>query len=283
MSRDPIFLIVKKDRYMAGVDQPNLILFNTEGDLILRSTESLLNKFEGTVEILRYPEFFQLISAEKFEWKIYITTERIIFANNLNSFKGLFEFMDHLDNNSTLTVVESTNTVNLNEMFKIVDKKKKEMNDYVLAFQIAYTRLSSISVTKVESKKNGKPVPGGIEIWYKDSSILTDSQITIYPANLSFEDPYKHALHIHTEALKEKLKCVERKKEIDPNFTQGDYNSWKSILDRLYKKPDLLAQGSGDLHSESWDPLIFQSHPIQWLSDVFSHSIKASDKVHLST
>jgi hypothetical protein len=196
--------------------------------------------------------------------------------------KNLFELMDHLDNHATLSVVESTNTVNLNEMFKMVDKKKKEINDYIITFQLALTRLSSISVTKVENKKNGKPIPGGIELWYKDSSLITDSQITICPSNLSFEDPYKHALQIHTESLKEKLRCVEKKREIDPKFSSGDYSSWKSTLDRLAKKPDMLAQGSGDLDSESWDPLVFQSHPIQWLSDVFSHSITTTDKVHLS-
>ncbi|MBD3352441.1 MAG: hypothetical protein GF364_13215 [Candidatus Lokiarchaeota archaeon] len=282
MVRDPKFLLIQNNRYTAGIDGPNLILFNLQGDLILRSKEAMLNKFEGKVEILRFPEYFQLLSAEKYAWEIYVTTERLICKNNLYKMRGAFELMDHVDNHSTLAVVEPTGTVSVNDIFHMVDKKDKELKNYTIAFQIAYTRLSSISVTKKEQKRTGEPIPAGIDMWYKDSAEAKDSQITIYPINLSFEDPYRHALHIHTESLKEKLRCTNRKKDIDSSFNKGDYNSWKSTLERLLKKPDMLAQGSGSLDSDSWDPLIFQTHPIQWLDDVFAHSIEPKDKVHVS-
>ncbi|MHA1341309.1 MAG: hypothetical protein ACTSRZ_15135 [Promethearchaeota archaeon] len=280
MERDPKFLIVQKNRYVSGIDQPNIILFNPEGELILRSNEVLIDKFEGSVEILRFPEYFELLSYEKYNWFIYITSERLICANNLDKIKNAYELMDHIDNFGVLAVIEPYGSVSLDDLFAMVRKRKKEVKEYIMAFQIAYTRLSSVSVFKVEDKK-GEPIMGGVELWYKDSESATDSQIMIYPKN-TFEDPYKHALTIHTEALKQKLACTNKKKEIDPNFGEGKYVKWKSTLERLIKKPDLLAQGSGDLNIQSWDPIIFQSHPIQWLCDAFPATLKPDDKTHTS-
>lgn len=282
MDRDPKFLIVSNTRYTRNIDSPNLILFNQDGELILRDKEVLLNKLDASVEILRFPEYFQLLSSEKYSWSVYITTERLICAKNLAKISGAFELMDHIDNNGVLAVIDPTNAINLDQMFKIVNRKKSEARNFTMAFQLAYTRISSISVAKIEDPKTFEPISGGIELWYKDSINASDSQIIVYPENLSFEKPYDHALMIHKNALDEKLRCANRRKEVDPNFTKGDFATWKSTLTRLIQKPDMLAQGSGTLGVESWDPLIFQTHPVQWLSDVFARSLDASDRVNTS-
>lgn len=282
MERDPKFLIVSNTSYSRNVNSPNLVLFNTGGELILREKEVLLNKLDASVEILRFPEYFQLLSSEKYSWSVYITTERLICAKNLAKVSGAFELMDHVDNNGVLAVVDPTNSVSLGKMFKLVNRRKSKTRDYTMAFQIAYTRISSISVAKIEDPKSGEPISGGIELWYKDSLNASDSQIIIYPENLSFENPYEHALMIHKNALEEKLRCAEKRKEVDASFTKGDYSTWKSTLTRLIQKPDMLAQGSGSLGVQSWDPLIFQTHPVQWLEDVFARSLEASDPVTTS-
>jgi len=279
-NRYPIFLIVQKNKFISGMDEPNIILFNTDGDLILKSTEILYDKLECSIEILRFPEYFELLSYEKYNWNLYITSERLICARDIEKIKDAYELLDHLDNFGLVAVIEPSGSISLENVFSMVRKRQKEIKNYILTFQIAYTRISSVSIFKLEDK-DAKPKMGGIELWYKDSENATDSQIMIYPKN-SFEDPYKHALKIHTEALKLKLKCIERKKEIDHNFNEGDFIKAKSIFERLIKKPDMLSQGSADLKTESWDPIIFQPHPIQWLCDAFPKTLKPNDKMNTS-
>jgi hypothetical protein len=281
MERDPKFLIVQHFNWQTDLNDPDMILFNVNGDVILRQNEIIINKFTATIEALRFPEYFQLVSSEKQNWVIYLTSERIICKNNLEQTKGLFEFMDHIDNNGILIVVDSTGKISVDEMFKIVEGKKRPMKDFTIAFQIAYSRISSISINKGETK-NGKAIPNAIELWYKDSKDKSDSQFIIYPTDLNVEKPYDLGLLLQKISLEEKLKCTEKKHQIDPTWNIGDYNSWKSTLIRLIQKPDMQAQGSGDLDSDSWDPIVFQAHPIQWLDDVFARSIKKEDRFNSS-
>ncbi|MCP4760891.1 MAG: hypothetical protein GY870_03855 [archaeon] len=283
MSKDPKFLIVKKYQYTEGINEPDLIFFDISGNLILRHNEVFLSKFMGTVELLRYPEYFQIISAEKYSWEIIITSDRIVCKQNLNEVFGAFELMDHIDNNGVLVVVDPNRKLNLKDMFKFVNKREKNVKDYILTFQIANTRISNISITKVEGP-NELPKPGAIELWYKDSSILTDSstQIIIYPKDLYVEDPYLLGLQIHKYSLEEKLKCVNKKHELDTTWSVSQFNTLELALKRLIQRPKMLAQGSGSLDSDSWDPIIFQTHPIQWLSDIFSRSLKKGDKFSLT-
>jgi len=275
MERDPKFLIVQHFNWQTNINDPDMILFNPNGELILRQNEIVVIKVSGTVEALRFPEYFQLVSAEKQNWVMYFTSERIIIKQNLEQTKGLFEFMDHIDNNGVLIVVDSTGRISLDEMFKMVEKRKP-LKDFSIAFQIAYTRISSISINKGEGR-GGKSIPNAIELWYKDSKDKSDTQFINYPADLNIEKPYDLGLVLQKISLEEKLKCTERKHQIDPTWNIGDYNSWKSTLIRLIQKPDMQAQGSGDLDSESWDPIVFQAHPIQWLDDVFAQTIKKDD------
>lgn len=284
MPRDPMYLIIKNGDYGESYNNPDLfILDGKTGSLIPRDGETVLNKFTGSVELLQYPDYFQMVSSEKYKWTILITSERIVCFNRLDSMPGVYEFMDHVDLRNNLIALSPEGELKVDSIFRLVGNRDPSIRDYYIGFQIAYTRISGVSVVKVDGPKDTAR-PGGIEMWYKDSDEFndSDSQIIIYPSDLNVEKPYEIGLLINKNALEEKLRCTEKKKEIDPNFSKGDYNTWKSVLIRLLKKPDMLAQGSGSLDSSSWDPLIFQSHPIQWQTDAFARSLKPNDKVHLS-
>ncbi|MHA1819141.1 MAG: hypothetical protein ACTSU2_09815 [Promethearchaeota archaeon] len=280
-NRDPKFLIVRNYAWPQS-DDPNLIMFNTEEHLILRDGEKRIDKVEAKVELLRFPEYFEIISEEKYVWEVYFTSERIIVKRSLDKIRGAFELLDHLDNNGTVIVADPLNELDLNHVFKIVDKRKKEIKELTLAFQIAYSRISSISITKIEGS-SGNPIEGGIEIWYKDSESSTDSQIIISPTAPKIDEPYKIGLLLQENSLKEKLACLEKKKELDSSFDKGVYNTWSSALKRAIARPDLLMRGSAEPgDKDSWDPIIFQTQPIQWLSDEFSRTLNPNAKIHSS-
>ncbi|MCP4760617.1 MAG: hypothetical protein GY870_02475 [archaeon] len=78
------------------------------------------------------------------------------------------------------------------------------------------------------------------------------------------------------------MKCVNKKHELDTTWSVSQFNTLELALKRLIQRPKMLAQGSGSLDSDSWDPIIFQTHPIQWLSDIFSRSLIKGDKFSLT-
>ena len=63
MARDPKYMLVRLDSY-TDINSPDLCLFNTDETLILRDGEVFHNKVEGTIELLRHPEYFQMVSSE---------------------------------------------------------------------------------------------------------------------------------------------------------------------------------------------------------------------------
>ena len=81
--------------------------------------------------------------------------------------------------------------------------------------------------------------------------------------------------------LKQKVKCLKKKHEIDPTWEAEDYHTLLAATQRLVKAPDFLAMGSPSLDDESFNPISFQPHPIQWCDEVFYRSMDGSEPIRI--
>lgn len=276
-NRDPFFIACFNGDHSAYKDDPQFTLIDTKGELVLRTNEQMLSRFNANLMLLRYPEQKWIINPETIQnWTCYFTTERIVIAKKV-LFDGAFEFFDHIETNGKFAGLHPTDEISIGQFFHWLGEKDKILQKYTLAFQIAYTRISMISCIKTESTE-----VSGIECWYDDTTGgTTQSDIQIFPLNMISKSIYGNGVQLQGAALKEKLKCLEKKHVLDPKWEIENYNTHVASIQRLANAPDFLAMGSGTLESDSFDPITFQPHPINWDSEVFSRSMVGNEKIRI--
>lgn len=267
--RDPMFFICKKDAHAGYSDHPDFVLVNPAGDPILRTGEILIGPFRADVMMLRYPEQVWLINnMEVHDWNVYFTSTRLIFTKDV-VFPGAFEFYDQVDRYGKLGILHPTEEISLDKFFSILDgRNRKMLDDFKVTMQIALTRIPSISLSKINSTN-----VDCIDFFYEDSKNREEStQIQIYPKDLDPKDIIKIGIKLQEVSLREKLECLKKKHEVHPEWEREEYNTFISGLQRLVMKPDFLAMGSAELNEESFNPIVFQPHPLVWNTDTFSNT-----------
>ncbi len=265
--RDPIFFICKKDAHAAYFDQPDFALVNPAGEPILRTGEFLLGPFMADVMMLRLPEQVWLVNnMEVHDWKVYLTSARLILVKDV-VFPGALEFYDQVDRYGKLAVLHPTEEISLNQFFSMLEgKQRKRLDDFKLVVQIAITRISSISLSKINST-----AVECVDFFYQDSKIKEETtQIQIFPKEIQSKDIIKIGVKLQEAALREKIECLKKKHEVHPEWEREDFNTFLTALNRLVVKPDFLAMGSAEMDEDSFNPIVLQPHPLVWDTDTFS-------------
>jgi hypothetical protein len=263
-NRDPFFLACFNGNHNAYKDDPQFTLSDSQGNLVLRTGEQILMKFEGDFMMLRFPEQKWLINNEKIQnWTIYITTERIVGAKNI-LFKGAFEFFDHIETNGKFAGLHPTDEISIKQFFQWLGKEDRTLNKFTAIFQIAYTRISSVSCIKLIGTE-----PSAIDLWYDDASNASQTEIQIHPHGMTPKQIYEVGIKIQEASLKEKEKCLLKKHQQNPAWEANNYNTYLAAIQRLIKAPDFVAMGSGTMEADSFDPISFQPHVIVWADEIF--------------
>lgn len=265
--RDPMFFICKKDAHTGYTDQPDFALVNPTGEPILRTGEYLLGPFNADIMMLRLPEQVWLVNnMEVQDWKVYLTTARLILIKDV-VFPGAFEFYDQVDRYGKLAVLHPTEEITLNQFFSMLEgKNRKKLDDFKLIVQIALTRISSISLSKINSTD-----VECVDFFYQDSKNKEEStQIQIFPKGIQKNDIIKIGIKMQEASLREKIECLKKKHEVHPEWEREDFNTFLTALNRLVVKPDFLAMGSAEMDEDSFNPIILQPHPLVWDTDTFS-------------
>jgi hypothetical protein len=275
-NRDPLFLACFNGDHSGYKDDSQFTLTDPQGNLLLRTNEQLLTKFEGDFMMLRFPEQRWLINNETIQnWTIYITSERIVGIKKI-LFAGAFEFFDHLETYGKFAGLHPTEEITIKQFFAWLGKGDKNLAKFSAAFQIAYTRLSSVSCLKLM----GTDV-SAVDLWYDDAPGGSQTEIQIHPHGMNPRQIYDLGVQIQGLSLKEKELCLIKKHELEPMWEQKEFNTYLAAIQRLVKAPDFLAMGSGTLDSESWDPISFQPHVVVWAEDVFARSFKGPEPVRI--
>jgi hypothetical protein len=274
-NRDPLFIACFNGNHEGYKDDPQYTLINSQGELILRTDEQLLFHFFGDIMMLRFPDQRWLINNETIhDWGFYLTTERLVVTKKV-LFSGAFEFFDHIETYGKFAGLHPTEEISINQFFHWLEHKDKFLQQFTLAFQLAYTRCSMVSCIKTTSTQ-----VNGVECWYEDAPD-SQTEIQIFPSGLDPKAIYNFGVQLQGASLKEKLRCIQKKHQLDPNWEIENYNTYLTSIQRLANAPDFLAMGSGTTDSDSFDPITFQPHPINWDTDVFTRSLTGNENIRI--
>src|SRR6056297_1955992 len=175
-NRDHLFLACAHADHEGYKDDPQFTLIDENGELVLRTGEEVLDTLTGAIAMLRYPEQRWLIQKEKIhDWRIYITSERFVGVHDI-FFQKAFEFFDWIEEYGRFAGLHPTKEIGISEFFHWVGQKDKRLKKFSLVFQLAYTRINSISCIKTMTTD-----PSGIEFWYDDSPDASQTMIHIIP------------------------------------------------------------------------------------------------------
>ncbi len=274
-SRDPLFIACFNGNHDAYKDDPQFTLINTQGELILRTGEQLLSHFLGDIMMLRFPEQRWLINNETIhDWHFYLTSERLVVTKKV-MFSGAFEFFDHIETYGRFAGLHPTDEITIDQFFQWLEHKDKTLIKFTLAFQFAYTRCSMVSCIKTTST-----FVNGIEFWYEDAPD-SQTEVQVFPGQMDPKSIYNIGVQFQGAALKHKLQCLQKKHQLDPEWEMENYNTYLASIQRLANAPDFLAMGSGSLDSDSFDPITFQPHPINWDSEVFARFMNGTEDIRI--
>ncbi len=277
-NRDPFFFACAHATHEGYSDDPEFALVNPEGELLLRTGEKIIKKMRGHFVMLRYPEERWLVQQEKFQsWDIYITSERVVGIHPV-LFPGAFEVYDWLEEYGKFAGLHPTDQIEINQFFRWINKKDKILKNFSLIFQLANTRISSVSCIKMMGTD-----PSAVEFWYDDAPNASQTRMYIYPepGKMTGEDLFNLGVAINGSALIEKERCLKKKHQIDPTWEAEEYNTHLAALQRLVRAPDFLAMGSPGLDDESFNPISFQPHPVQWCQEVFERTMDGTETIRI--
>jgi hypothetical protein len=271
-NRDPLFLACYNGNHDAYKDDPHFTLTDEKGNLVLRTGEQIILKFEGDFMMLRFPEQKWLINNETIQnWTIYLTTERLVGAKNI-LFKGAFEFFDHIETNGRFAGLHPTEEISIKQFFHWLGKEDRMLMKYTAVFQVAFTRISSVSCIKLIGTD-----PGAIDLWYDDAPNASQTEIQIHPHGMNPKQIYQLGVKIQEVSLREKEKCLLKKHQQNPRWEANNFNTYLAAIQRLVRAPDFLAMGSGNMDADSFDPISFQPHVVVWPEDIFERTPSITD------
>jgi hypothetical protein len=244
------------------------------GALLLRQGERVLTSALANIMVLQFPDQIWVVNPETVQqWELYVTTERVVFTKPAK-FKGCFEFLDLVDQYAQVQGIHPDgHEVTTSEIFHWVGQKSKVVDQVTLALQVALTSISSVSMGKIY----GTAVDC-IDFWFYDQEWET-TQVQVFPQGLKPPQIFQAGVALQEASLREKVACIQKKHELVPTWDPANVTTHLTGLQRLVVKPDFLAMGSGDLASDSFDPIILQPHPLAFGPAVYPRSMTGAENV----
>lgn len=119
-------------------------------------------------------------------------------------------------------------------------KEIKEIRKSLNLSQEEFAKLIGVSKNTVYNYENGSKIPESkITILNK---IKTKEHISVNESTTTYETGHDKKIHI----AEEKIKILEEKLELNKNFTEGEIQEIKGILEQLYREIRILKTAKND-------------------------------------